>query len=277
MRYEILLGVPSSGTIHESAAQASYHASLRHQVHRLPSTFSGPNYNAVWNAALNSGMEKRITHFAMMHTDIQIQEDEADTGTRWLDRMVEEMDKVNADFISTPIAIKDALGLTSCGIGNPENRWNPWRRFCVCELENMPMTFNAKDVGYGDKFLIHNHALCLWDMRKPCWYQTDENNRCQYIFNLEEDIRLENGKWVRYFHSEDWFYSRCMWKMNVNTYITRVVKVIHHGGMGYSNYDGSGLLWQDGDEATASQWRVPGAPVYKKKQTEAEPHFVSDK
>lgn len=271
----ILLSVPGTGMLCESAAQASWLASLHHKVDRIPSNVSGPNFNACLAHALNACEEGKYTHFAMMHTDIQVVEKREtcrdcggkkcekcdDVGVciydRWLDVLMEEMEKVNADFISVPMAIKDHRGVTSSGIGNPDNRWNPWRRFCVNEFGQWPETFCAADIGYGDKYLNHNHALCLWDMRKPLWWQIDDTGSISAMFNFTEQIIRDphSRKWVRWQDSEDWAFSRRLWEIGARTYITSRIKTLHHGGISYEN-SGDWGLWKSGDEDTASQWRA---------------------
>lgn len=252
MRHKILLGVPSSGTISEASAEASWLCSLHHDVDRVPSCMSAPNFNNVWCAALNG--RGKYTHFAMMHTDIAVKEEEP--GKRWLDLLVEEMEATQADFVSCPVAIKDHHGLTSSGIGDPYNRWNPYRRFTLRELATLPQRFDARDAGYGDKFLLHNHALCLWDMRRPFWYYPDDNGSCRAVFNFSEDIRLVDGKWVRYQESEDWAFSRALWQLGARTYITQRITVLHQGGMTFPNKGDYG--WEH-DEATKANWQHDGS------------------
>ncbi len=272
--YRIVLSVPGTGTLCESAARASWLASFHHKVDRIASNNSGPNFNACLTHALNVCERGHYDLFAMMHTDLEVLDKRetcrdckgekcgecAFTGERvydrWLDILVEEMEKVGADFISVPMAIKDHRGVTSCGIGNPENRWNPWRRFCTNEFPKWPETFCAAEIGYGDKYLIHNHALCLFDMRKKFWWETDANGCIKAMFNFEERIIRDenNGFWVRNQDSEDWALSRRLWEVGAKTFITSRIQTRHHGGMSYENFGDWGI-WKDGDETTSSQWR----------------------
>jgi len=269
----ILLGVPSSGMISESSSKASWLASFDHQVTRVSSCNSGPNYNACLVEALNACEKGYYSHHAQIHADIQVvdplEQCRDCKGTkcltcgftgercykRWLDILIEEMEKHDAAFISVPMAIKDPRGLTSCGIGNPENRWNPWRRFCTNEFAKMPTTFTAADIGYADKYLIHNHALCVFDMRKPVWWQTKEDGAIKALFNFEERIiRDPSGRWARQQDSEDWAFSRILWELGAKTVITSRVETLHHGAVPWPNR-GEWGTWKDGDEDTASQWR----------------------
>ncbi len=255
-RYKVLLGVPSSGTISEGSGAASWLASDRHDIVRRPSCHSGPNFNALWQYALQCGREKAISHFAMIHADITVQE--AEDKKRWIDSHIDDMEAAGVSFISSPVAIKDPRGLTSTGIGNPDCRWNPWKRFTTKEIDAFPMIFNAADTGYGDKFLLHNHALCVWDMREPKWYETDAEGRVNILFNFEEEIRLVDGQYCRRMESEDWAFSRLLWANNVKTAVTRRVRILHHGQVSWPNW-GDGGTYQNGDEDTASQWRAEPA------------------
>lgn len=277
--YRILLGVPGSGMLCESAAQASWLSSLHHKIDRIPSNNSGPNFNACFVAALNACQEGHYERYATIHTDLAVVEERktcrdcrgekcencAYSGERiydrWLDVLNEEMDKCGADFISVPMSIKDHRGVTSCGVGNPDNRWNPWRRFCTNEFEQWPQTFCAEDIGYGDKYLLHNNALCLYNMKSPIWWQTDSEGCIKAMFNFTERItKGADGRWVRQQDSEDWAFSRRLWELGAKTFITSRIKTVHHGGMGYDN-NGDWGMWKNGDEDTASQWRP--TPVIK--------------
>lgn len=263
-----MLGVPSSGSLSDQSATASFHASLNHQIHRQPSFQSGPNFNACWCAALNAAKRGLITHHAQMHTDLTVVEREE--GKRWLDILAEEMDEHDLDFISVPMSIKDHRGVTSSGIGDPFNRWTPFRRWTVVELGKMPATFTAEDVGYGDKFLLHNNALCLWDMRKPIWFEPGDDGFMPVIFNFTEQIVLHDGEYRKVQESEDWAFSRTLWKVGARTALTRRIRTIHHGSIGYPNWEEEGekvYAYRDGDEDTAANWRT-GKPEEKNGQSE---------
>jgi hypothetical protein len=250
----VLLMVPSGGSLCEGSGQASWLPALHHKIDRFPSYMSGPNFNNCWVHALNYAKQGKIDLAAMVHADLKVVEDEE--GKRWIDRLYEEMESGGFDFISAPMAIKDHRGLTSSGIGNPENRWTPWRRFTTAELETMPRTFTAEDAGYPDKFLLHNHGLCLWDMRKPVWYETDAEDCVKAVFNFEERIKLVGEEFVREMDSEDWAFSRRMWELGAKTAITTRIKTIHYGSAGYPNWGCEGT-YKDGDEDTKDQWQ-PG-------------------
>ena len=255
-RSRILLGVPSNGTLSEQSAQASWLASHDHDVVRVPSCTQGLNFNPLWCEALNRGLRNEIDYFAMMHADIQVVEDEP--GRRWLDRLVEELEAADVPFVSVPNAIKDPRGVTSCGVGDPADRWAPFRRFTLRELEALPRTFQVGDTAHPDKFLLHNEALCLADMRDARWYYPDETGRCRFHFRVEEEIRLGPAGWERRQETEDWSFSRDLWAAGMDSAITRRVKLYHLGQLPYPNWGAVGL-YENGDEDSAVKWRASPA------------------
>jgi hypothetical protein len=268
-KYKVLLGVPSNGHISEGSSRASWLCSLHHTVMRHASANpSGPNFNPLWCDALNAAREGKVTHFAMIHADLTVHEDEE--GKRWIDRLIEEMEEHDLDFVSCPNAIKDARGLTSSGIGNPDNPWNPWRRFTVAELAAFPKTFTIGDTEHPDKFLLHNHALCVWDLRNPDWQIVQPDGTQLVLFNFPEKIEWDEAqkKWVRWQESDDWYFSRRLWQGGFRTAITKRIKLGHHGGMEYENW-GEWGCFRDGDEDTAPQWRADPKRVVTHSDTAA--------
>ena len=270
----ILLGVPSSGNVSWTSATAAILGSRKHQVFAMPSCQSGPNYNSCLVAALNECEKGHFDLHAQIHADLAVIDKKVPcpechgeccdacfhrgevVNEGWLDICVDEMLAHDADFISVAMAIKDTRHATSCGIGNPANRWNPWRRFTTKELATiLPKTFSAEDIGYGDKYLIHNHALCVFDMRKKLWWETDATGCIRAMFNFEQRVfRDIDGLWKVVQDSEDWSFSRRLWEIGAKTVITSKVKTVHHGSISFEN-DCQVGSWQNGDEDTASQWR----------------------
>mgnify|MGYP001558680399 FL=1 len=257
-----MLGFPSGGNVSYYSAMAVFKSSDNHNVTIHPSMNSGGNFNNLWAGALNLGQEQKITHFAQLHSDlIVIDTVNGQPAPKWLDVLLDEMDKYDADLISVPIAIKDERGVTSCGIGDPQDPWCPYRRFTVRELgtwPKLPDTFNAADMGYGDKFLLHNNGMWVADMRKPLWYK-DVNGVSTTVHQFNDQIirvpQNEVGKqWVYRRESEDWTFSRLLHEIGAKTYITKKVMVNHIGAINFSNWGPWGT-YPHGDEDTAPKWR----------------------
>ncbi len=215
--------------------------------------FSGQeDFNLLWADAHNLYNEGKITHFAMMHGDIT-----PDPSQRWLDILLEEMDARNATLVSSISPIKDGRGVTSSGIADLDDPWLPWRRFTLKEVhESLPETFDNVGAGYPDKPLLHNTALWVCDLRKPCFSKLNERDELDLYFNFPtRAVRGTDGKLQHQRESEDWRFSADLWRRGIrDTYITRRVKLTHHGKMDFSNTKTFGAF-QNGDEGTADKWR----------------------
>lgn len=250
----IMLGVPGGGSLRWETAKAIFMATKQKGRYGIfDSMYSNGNFNALWADALNFGAERRFSHFVMIHTDIN-------PGLWWLDMLLEEITKQDAALVSVASAIKDPRGLTSSGIGDPNDRWRPYRRFTVQELsDTLPETFTAADIGYGDKFLLHNHGLMIVDLRKPIWQKmrTDGNAPAFFVYDEEVYFNNKTEKWERRVESEDWYFSRLLAQTGAKTCITSRVKNIHHGAWIFLNW-GKWGTYDNGDNDTADKWRKLG-------------------
>lgn len=204
--------------------------------------------NILWVSALNKFEAGEITHFAMLHTDIV-------PVPGWLDLLIGEMEDTKADIISVPAPLKDNRGLTSSGIGDPNDRWGPFRRFTMRELVKLPATFGIEDTPHPDKYLLHNTGCWLLDLRNPIFRQTDERGYLKAVFNFPVGaVRTDKG-WASLRESEDWYFSRMVHELGAKSLITRKVELFHmDGGRGYGNQDAWGD-YKAGDEDTAHKWR----------------------
>lgn len=218
--------------------------------------FSGvEDFNLCLIDALNLYERGEVTHFAMLHSDI-----EPDPEQRWLDILLDEMDARNAVVVSAHNRLKDGSGNTSSGICDPANPWQgAYRRFTVREiLRDLPETFNNVLAGYPDRPLLHNTGCWVADLRHPIWHETNDDGSLKTLFRFpERAIRGNDGTWIHQRESEDWCLSRELWERGCksNTWITSRVRLTHYeGSRGYQNWVDAGV-YQDGDEVTAHRWR----------------------
>ncbi len=224
--------------------------------------FSGQeDFNILWADAHNLFNEGKITHFAMMHGDIT-----PDPTQRWVDILLEEMDKYGASLVSSVSPIKDGRGLTSSGIADLDDQWLPWKRFTMKEIHALPETFNHIDAGYPDRPLLHNTALWLCDLRKPCFQKLTERNELDLYFDFPtRAVRGTSGKLEHQRESEDWRFSADLWRRGIkDTYITRKTRLTHHGKMDFPNHKVWGT-YENGDEATSHKWRAKPSEVKEDK------------
>ncbi len=250
-RHKVMLGSPSGGMMLYGAAKSMFLAARQHDVTIVDSQSSGGNLNKLWCSALAEGENGTYSHFAMLHADICIGD-----GQWWIDIMCEEMDRLDADLISVAIPIKDQRGVTSSGIGNPNNPWEPYRRFTVTEVCNFPETFNEADAGYPGWPLLHNNGCWMADLRKPVWYRLLPNGEAPVYFQFVERItRSPEGQWWYAQESEDWYFSRKLHEVGAKTYVTSKVKLTHHGNLAFPNWGDWGE-YKAGDADTKHNWAL---------------------
>jgi len=247
-RHTVSLAFPG-GNLDWQAAKGFMQATLgAHDVTLENSRMGWDDMNTLWVRALNAAAHGEVTHFAMLHSDIQ-------PSAGWLDVLLGEMDDRDADMVSAVVALKNHHGLTSCGVGDLDNPWEPFRRFTTRELMEFPETFSIFDTPHPDRYLLHNSGCMVVDLRKPLWRTVDSDSCLKACFSFPIRARiLPDGKVVHERESEDWFFSRQIAALGAKTFATRKVETWHFGNSGFANYFAWGD-YQDGDEQTASKWR----------------------
>ena len=221
--YRIYLGQPNAGAIMPCAAAAVVYASHRRDhICYDPKQFGDieHNFNMMFCDALNGRDEHRLTHFAMIHSDIG-------TQPGWLNVLLDEMDRVNADVMTTVIPIKDLRGLTTTGIRYP-GVWGT-RRFTMREVNRLPETFSIADTDEPDQILAINTGL--WVARIPVGGWCDRFPG----FTCKHKIVEEQGRRVPWFDSEDWLFSDWLHEQGLRVFATRKAKCFHRGGNDFSN------------------------------------------
>lgn len=202
----------------------------------LSSSILTYTFNSLWCAALNM-REQGITHFAMLHDDIQ-------PADGWIDTLLEEMNRVDADIISVVVPLKENSGLTSTAIDT--DPWRP-RRLTMREVAKMPETFSRLDLSPGMP-----EAIPLL-INTGCWLCkfTDEWV-ARACFHVRDKIIRTNGHFEPRVASEDWEFSRFARKEGLKVYATTKVHLTHSGTAQFQNW---GLWGQETDEVN-----IPEAP-----------------
>ena len=245
--YSVLLGIPHNGSVMYGTARALFRASRAHDVRIQDSCGSllASTFNQLWCTALNAYGRGEITHLAFLHSDIAPQDG-------WIDILLDEMDRLDADLISVVSPIKDARGLTSTGVSKPGERWHPHRRFTMTEVMELPETFTAADAGYDGDVLLVNSGCWVADLRKPVFRQTYPSGLARTHFTIRDRVVLDNGEWTSHVEPEDWYFSRELAELDAKVYATRKVRLEHYGYYGFPNYEAFGG-WQH-DEQTRCLW-----------------------
>lgn len=192
------------------------------------------NFNRMWCEALNA-KQYGFTHFVMLHDDVC-----PEIG--WLDVLVEEITRLQADVVSAIVPIKSAHGLTSTALGNDgqtRSVWRPLRRLTMTEAFELPETFNREQVPLeGPPSLFINTGCWIADLRKP-WAEKN-------VFrNVSRNV-VQDGKWKADCLSEDWAFSCDLSRWGASVYATRKVK-LYHDHPAFHNKTAWGM-WQTDEE-----------------------------
>lgn len=248
VRHKVFLAVPGRNWIWDSMVGLDTCTIGVHEVTKVNSGMGWDDMNRLWVNALNASERGMFDRFAIQHSDQAPQ-------PGWIDTLSCEMDDLKADFVSTVSALKDIRGLTSCGVGTMEERWDAYRRFTMHEVMDFPETFSVQDTPHPDKVLLHNSGCILIDLTASIFHDTDENGYLKATFSFPIAARrlAPGGPLVHCRESEDWYFSRQMHLLGAKSYVTRKVGMSHIGDRGHPNNVAWGS-YKDGDEDTKAKW-----------------------
>lgn len=248
----VLLGAPcgTGPAWSPKTAIAIVQSSKNHTVSLVASIGSWSNFDILWSMALNKGRLKEIDYFVMLHGDIELQ-------PGWVDTLIEVIEEKQADLVSAIVPQKAVSGITSSGIGDPSDPWQPHKRFTMNEVwaEGAPETFDADDCGYPGKYILHNNGC--WIARLSCekFYATEIRDGREFAlccFDFPRSIQVIDGEYAARGESEDWFFSRKIHELGVKSYITRKLALSHVGSIEFQNDHAWGS--EQVDEATKEKW-----------------------
>lgn len=217
----IYLAVPHYGQI-EPAALPGLMLPTRHRIHVNTNGCSllAHNFNRLFCDAANLRASRGLTHFAMLHADVE-------APPYWIDALIEEMDRVRADVLSVVLPIKDGRGLTTTGVQHPETQ--RITRLTVRETLALPQTFDAGTAGYPGYHLMINTG---------CWvarFDGDWVERFPGFAILDGIVRGDDGRLAPRVLSEDWNFSGWAARHGLRVLATRRVPCKHHGRAAYVN------------------------------------------
>lgn len=228
----VMLVMPAGpGTAEISTAHRFFHPFAQgEQPFELLHGYTGGSalantFNRLWSEGLGMYLRYGVTHFAMLHADVR-----PDEG--WLQTLMEELERTGADVISAVSAIKDSHGVTSTGLGNPDDPWS-YKRLTLSELAAFPQTFDATDLGHPDDVLLVNTGCWLADLRRPWWLKQKPNGELLFCFTQQDRIlyfpEREKHLFEIEFLPEDWWFSRLCHQVGAKVKATRKVNCIHYG------------------------------------------------
>ena len=214
----IFLAIPTYGTVAQEVISTVINSTKQPMnFFTRPSSMLTDNFNELWCAFMNGDYE----YFAMIHADIT-----AENG--WIDKLMYIMEEEKTDVLSVVMPIKDDTGDTSTAF-MPDGGTKV-TRLSLKEVQDLPETFNGKDVGKMHKesgTLLVNTGL--WLMKKGEWCKKFTGFHCL------SDIFLDDGKWRARRVSEDWLFSKEVNSLGVKVHATRAIQATHIGRQGWHN------------------------------------------
>lgn len=190
---------------------------IRSQTSILPDAF-----NQCLAKALDMRDEGRITHMAMIHSDII-------PDWNWLNILHAELVTRNADLISQVVPIKSDDDKTSTAIGSTRDPWLIKRHIETTDRGKIPETFSRGDVcREDDDVLLVNTGLFLADLRRPWWDGFAFNFVCKIV-------RDDSGKRISRARPEDWEMSRMLHSRKAHYFATWRVPLRHRGTADWDN------------------------------------------
>ena len=228
----VFLSMPYYGQVHMGAAKGFFVAMMNSQQEdSVPIEVMGSTVSSLlphtFNMALAGALEARdagqITHFAMIHADVE------PSATNWLDILWQEMDHHQADVMSVVIPIKEPVAnpKTSTAVASITDPWAEPRCLTLDDIGRLPQTFGRADACQDDELLLVNTGLWLADLRRPYWND--------FAFRFTTRMTKRDGEYVPQIRPEDWEMSRDLHAAGAKLMATRKVRVAHHGSCSWDN------------------------------------------
>lgn len=215
----VFIGIPHSGVIATDALPGLMRASssVMYGIERQGSSALTRNFNMLLLQCRQSNPHP--THFGLHHSDIVAQ-------PGWLDILMGEMAKYDADVVSTVMPIKDERGFTTTGAFSDD--FTKIKRFTMREIEALPETFTAPN----GRALAVNTGLFVMRTDRP-WFE-------RLAFRFEDEIVERGGQQMVLCRSEDWLMSEFLAREGARVWATRKVKAYHVGQFAFPNQGGHG-------------------------------------
>lgn len=232
----VFIGVPTyDGRLDADTASGVYMRAT--QEHRIIASVHGKsllssNCNELLCQAINAQVP--VDWFCMLHADIAPE-------PQWLDKMIAEAERHNADMLAACVPIKDDRGLTSTALG-PWSVGTAYGRLSMRQLlsDDFPETFDAESI--YRQFMQCDQRPALWNntgcmvLRMSKWVPSIR------FYNQDGITQRSDGTWFHWGFSEDWAFSLECEKAGLHVMATTAVKVRHKGSVSFPNTEAWGSV-----------------------------------
>jgi len=211
-------------------------ASQVHRINVLPlgNSLLAANCNSLWCHALNQRVASNLKWFAMLHSDIE-------PDYWWLDKLIAEAEKHDADLMSAIVPIKDDRGLTSTAIAQPDSQFRQFCRLTMRQVrhETFPDTFGIREAAEAleklpDPLRIANVPREALLVNTGCVVCRIDRPWCEKVwFAMHDGIECVGGQWAPVQQSEDWVFARNVAEQGGKVMATKLVALAHKGSAPY--------------------------------------------
>lgn len=172
-------------------------------------------FNLGLAAALNLRDAGRITHFAMLHSDVC-------PAPGWLDTLWDEMRRTGCDLISAVVPIKEMTPdpPTSTAIGRRDDPWAEPAKLRMSRRRETGETF-GREIHRDNEVLLVNTGCFLADLRRPWW---DD-----FAFEFRTRLAKRPEGYVAEVIPEDWQMSRTLSAAGADLRATWKIPLCHKG------------------------------------------------
>jgi hypothetical protein len=170
-------------------------------------------------------------YFCLLHDDIIPQSD-------WIEVLVSEIQRVEADVLAVVIPARDRSGMTMTGIAESADLWSMVRRLSIKEVHALPETFGQEIL--DDRQIFSTSTGCMIVDARKSWVL--ENQVC---FRTMDSIVNHRGKWMAHTRTEDETFMRDVQRIGAKLCLTRKVELQHCDWSGTSNQE---VFGQEVDE-----------------------------
>jgi hypothetical protein len=204
------------------------------------------NCNRLWCEALNRRRAENFTWYGQLHGDIE-------PPAYWVDRLIEEATRYDADFVSVVIPQKvrtgPEAGRTSTVISCPGQSFQVFCALTQAQVNHpsFPDTFGIHEAADGlerlpDELRVENVPRQYLLANTGCMVCRLDRHWCEgAYFDNPNGIEKQGDEYVAVTQSEDWFFTRRIAELGGKVMATKLIRVKHWGATAFDSHEVWGM------------------------------------
>jgi hypothetical protein len=199
------------------------------QVVEFSSSLLAQGCNALLAMALNGGFE----WFSLLHSDIAPE-------PNWIDKLIAEAIRCQADMLSVVVPIKNMSGATSTAIplASTTHGTRQFLRLTMAQIyhADFPATFDIHEAADAleripepltvpsvPRLALWCNTGCFVCRLRPDW---DWSKIC---FRMDDGLERVDNQWREFNFPEDWYFSQAVADAGGKVRATKIVNLAHRG------------------------------------------------